>query len=146
MSAYCSKRTCRLSAVNVRLVPIADTQVANRYDPVSGPYCFDLVSTAASSLSHVPTPIGESFVDGAFRFARRHPVNVLRESSKPRTSDNVQALRLSSRVPSFVVRRFPTVGSTAISWAMFRPCSWLRPFRGCLPKTALATQDEMHPR
>ena len=51
-------------------------------------------------------------------------------------------------------RRFTTVESTAISWAMFRPCSWSRPFCGCslqrgngssgrLPKTALPTRDEM---
>jgi len=51
-------------------------------------------------------------------------------------------------------QRFTTVESTAISWAMFRPCSWSRPFCGCslqrgngssgrLPKTALPTRDEM---
>ena len=32
---------------------------------------------------------------------------------------------------SWAHRRFTTVESTAISWAMFRPCSWSRPFCGC---------------
>jgi len=62
--------------------------------------------------------------------------------------------RASCTQRSWAHRRFTTVESTAISWAMFRPCSWSRPFCGCslqrgngssgrLPKTALPTRDEM---
>jgi hypothetical protein len=78
-------------------------------------------------------------------------ITAARTLARTAASSRSPSGRASCTRRSWGHRRFTTVESTVTSWAMFRPCSWSRPFCGCSlqrgngssgqpPKTTLATQ------